>query len=119
MNSNTLRNYLISACKSSGVTLHESGTCVTIEGPAFSTKAESNLYRSWGCNVVGMTQVQEAKLCREAEISYATCALATDYDCWRPGHDDVTVDEVQLFYGNLLFKHGLFIKMLLFFFFFR
>merc|ERR1712216_509947 len=63
-------------------------------GPAFSTVAESNMYRSWNASVIGMTQVQEAKLCREAEISYAVCALATDYDCWRSGHDAVTVEEV-------------------------
>ena len=76
------------------MTTHNGGTCVTMEGPAFSTKAESILHKSWGAKIIGMTQVQEAKLCREAEISYATCALATDYDCWREGHDAVTVEEV-------------------------
>jgi 5'-methylthioadenosine phosphorylase len=76
------------------VTLHRSGTYVCMEGPAFSTKAESNLYRSWGATVIGMTNLPEAKLAREAEIAYATLALATDYDCWHPDHDNVTVDMV-------------------------
>jgi 5'-methylthioadenosine phosphorylase len=65
-----------------------------MEGPAFSTKAESNLYRSWGGSVIGMTNLTEAKLAREAEIAYATLALVTDYDCWHPEHDHVTVDMV-------------------------
>ena len=65
-----------------------------MEGPAFSTKAESNLYRSWGASVIGMTNIPEAKLAREAEISYATLAMCTDYDCWHADHDDVTVDQV-------------------------
>jgi 5'-methylthioadenosine phosphorylase len=65
-----------------------------MEGPAFSTVAESNVYRSWGMDVIGMTNLQEAKLAREAEICYATLALVTDYDCWHPGHDAVTVDTV-------------------------
>ena len=65
-----------------------------MEGPAFSTRAESNLYRSWGARVIGMTNIPEAKLAREASISYATLAMATDYDCWYEGHDDVTVDQV-------------------------
>jgi len=76
------------------VTLHKGGTYVCMEGPAFSTKAESNLYRSWGATVIGMTNVPEAKLAREAEIAYATLALVTDYDCWHPDHDSVTVDMV-------------------------
>ena len=65
-----------------------------MEGPQFSTRAESNLYRSWGADVIGMTNLQEAKLAREAEICYATLAMVTDYDCWREGHDDVTVDQI-------------------------
>ncbi len=77
-----------------GVTLHRGGTYVCMEGPAFSTKAESNLYRSWGATIIGMTNLPEAKLAREAEIAYATLALATDYDCWHPDHDSVTVDLV-------------------------
>lgn len=76
------------------VTLHRGGTYVCMEGPAFSTKAESYLYRSWGATVVGMTNLTEAKLAREAEIAYATLALVTDYDCWHPDHDSVTVDLV-------------------------
>jgi 5'-methylthioadenosine phosphorylase len=65
-----------------------------MEGPQFSTRAESNLYRSWGADVIGMTNLQEAKLAREAEICYATLAMVTDYDCWREGHDDVTVEQI-------------------------
>jgi 5'-methylthioadenosine phosphorylase len=65
-----------------------------MEGPQFSTKAESNLYRSWGCSVIGMTNMPEAKLAREAELCYATVAMVTDYDCWHPDHDAVTVDMV-------------------------
>jgi 5'-methylthioadenosine phosphorylase len=65
-----------------------------MEGPQFSTRAESNLYRSWGADVIGMTNLQEAKLAREAEICYATVAMVTDYDCWREGHDDVTVEQI-------------------------
>jgi 5'-methylthioadenosine phosphorylase len=76
------------------VTLHRGGTYVCMEGPAFSTKAESNLYRSWGASIIGMTNLTEAKLAREAEIAYATLALVTDYDCWHPDHDHVTVEMV-------------------------
>jgi 5'-methylthioadenosine phosphorylase len=76
------------------VALHRGGTYVCMEGPAFSTKAESNLYRSWGATIIGMTNLQEAKLAREAEIAYATMALVTDYDCWHPDHDSVTVEMV-------------------------
>jgi 5'-methylthioadenosine phosphorylase len=81
-----------------GSDLHRGGTYVCMEGPAFSTKAESNLYRSWGASVIGMTNLQEAKLAREAEIAYATLAMVTDYDCWHPDHDNVTVEMVI---GNL------------------
>ncbi|MEA5463168.1 S-methyl-5'-thioadenosine phosphorylase [Leptothoe sp. PORK10 BA2] len=81
-----------------GVTLHRGGTYVCMEGPAFSTKAESHLYRSWGATVIGMTNLTEAKLAREAEMAYATLAMATDYDCWHPDHDSVTVEMVI---GNL------------------
>ncbi len=76
------------------VNLHRGGTYVCMEGPAFSTKAESNLYRSWGATVIGMTNLPEAKLAREAEIAYATLALVTDYDCWHPDHDSVSVEMV-------------------------
>ena len=81
-------------CDDSGVVGKLGGTYVNMEGPQFSTRAESNLYRSWGADVIGMTNLQEAKLAREAEISYATLAMVTDYDCWYEGHDDVTVDQV-------------------------
>jgi 5'-methylthioadenosine phosphorylase len=81
------------------LTLHQGGTYVCMEGPAFSTKAESNLYRSWGATIIGMTNLPEAKLAREAEIAYATLAMVTDYDCWHPDHDNVTVEMVI---GNLM-----------------
>jgi len=80
------------------VNLHRGGTYVCMEGPAFSTKAESNLYRSWGAKIIGMTNLPEAKLAREAEIAYATLALVTDYDCWHSDHDSVTV---EMIIGNL------------------
>ena len=79
---------------SAGATVHSGGTYVCMEGPQFSTLAESRLYRSWGMDVIGMTNLQEAKLAREAEICYATLALVTDYDCWHPDHDHVTVDMI-------------------------
>ena len=82
------------ACEEVGVVGKRGGTYVCMEGPQFSTRAESNLYRSWGADVIGMTNLQEAKLAREAEICYATMAMVTDYDCWREGHDDVTIDQI-------------------------
>ena len=82
------------ACKTSGVTSKRGGTYICMEGPQFSTKAESNVYRSWGMDVIGMTNLQEAKLAREAEICYVTVAMVTDYDCWHPHHDSVTVDQI-------------------------
>jgi 5'-methylthioadenosine phosphorylase len=82
------------ACAEVGVVGKKGGTYVCMEGPQFSTRAESKLYRSWGADVIGMTNLQEAKLAREAEISYATLAMVTDYDCWYEGHDDVTVEQV-------------------------
>lgn len=82
------------ACKEIGVVGKLGGTYVCMEGPQFSTRAESNLYRSWGADVIGMTNLQEAKLAREAELCYATLAMVTDYDCWHEGHDDVTVEQV-------------------------
>jgi 5'-methylthioadenosine phosphorylase len=84
----------VQSCKKSGVTGKSGGTYVCMEGPQFSTRAESNLYRSWGMDIIGMTNLQEAKLAREAEICYATLAMVTDYDCWHPEHDAVTVDQV-------------------------
>ena len=82
------------ACRQAGVTVKRGGTYLCMEGPAFSTKAESNLYRSWGMDVIGMTNLQEAKLAREAEICYATVAMVTDYDCWHEDHDAVEVTEI-------------------------
>jgi 5'-methylthioadenosine phosphorylase len=82
------------ACDTVGVVGKRGGTYICMEGPQFSTRAESNLYRSWGADIIGMTNLQEAKLAREAEICYATIAMVTDYDCWREGHDDVTVDQI-------------------------
>ena len=82
------------AARGAGATVHVGGTYVCMEGPLFSTRAESHLYRSWGASVIGMTNLQEAKLAREAEICFATMALATDYDCWRTGHDDVAIEDI-------------------------
>ena len=84
----------VKACEEVGVVGKRGGTYVCMEGPQFSTRAESNLYRSWGADVIGMTNLQEAKLAREAEISYGTLAMVTDYDCWYEGHDDVTIEQV-------------------------
>jgi 5'-methylthioadenosine phosphorylase len=85
---------LIEAAQEAGARVHSRGTYITMEGPQFSTKAESNLYRQWGIDIIGMTNATEAKLAREAEISYATLAAVTDYDCWHPDHDSVTVDMI-------------------------
>lgn len=89
-----LGDVLEESCATTEVKSHRGGTYICMEGPAFSTVAESNVYRSWGMDVIGMTNLQEAKLAREAEICYATLALVTDYDCWHPGHDAVTVETV-------------------------
>ena len=89
-----LGDILEEACKTVDVKVHRGGTYLCMEGPAFSTKAESNVYRSWGMDIIGMTNLQEAKLAREAEIAYATLALVTDYDCWHESHDAVSVDMV-------------------------
>src|SRR5205823_1111184 len=87
------------SCRAVGVSVKKGGTYLCMEGPAFSTKAESNTYRSWGMDVIGMTNLQEAKLAREAEICYVTIAMVTDYDCWHPQHDAVTVSDII---GNLI-----------------
>jgi 5'-methylthioadenosine phosphorylase len=89
-----LSNVATESAKTVGATVHGGGTYVCMEGPQFSTLAESNLYRSWGMDIIGMTNLQEAKLAREAEICYVTIALVTDYDCWHPDHDSVTVDMI-------------------------
>lgn len=84
----------VDAARGVGATVHQGGTYVCMEGPQFSTLAESKLYRSWDMDVIGMTNLQEAKLAREAEICYSTLALVTDYDCWHPDHDTVTIDMI-------------------------
>ena len=90
-----LGDILEAACKTvEDLKVHRGGTYICMEGPAFSTKAESNVYRSWGMDIIGMTNLQEAKLAREAEIAYATLALVTDYDCWHEDHDSVTLEMV-------------------------
>ncbi|HKK28829.1 MAG TPA: S-methyl-5'-thioadenosine phosphorylase [Alphaproteobacteria bacterium] len=89
-----LMDALGTAAEQAGIDARRSGTYLTMEGPQFSTRAESELYRSWGCSVIGMTNMPEAKLAREAEICYATVAMVTDYDCWHEDHDDVSVDAV-------------------------
>ena len=85
---------MLAACASNDVQASRGGTYVCMEGPQFSTRAESNLYRSWGADVIGMTNLQEAKLAREAEICYGTLAMVTDYDCWHSGHDSVTIEQI-------------------------
>jgi 5'-methylthioadenosine phosphorylase len=85
---------LVTSGHLAGATVHQGGTYLCIEGPNFSTRAESMIYRSWGVDIIGMTNIPEARLAREAEICYGTVALATDYDCWHDGHDDVTVEAV-------------------------
>jgi 5'-methylthioadenosine phosphorylase len=90
----TVVETLAAACEQVAVRFHRGGTYVCMEGPAFSTKAESEVYRSWGMDLIGMTSLPEAKLAREAEICYATLAMVTDYDCWHPQHDAVTVNVV-------------------------
>jgi 5'-methylthioadenosine phosphorylase len=89
-----LSDAVVAACKRAKVVGKRGGTYLCMEGPQFSTKAESNLYRSWGMDVIGMTNLQEAKLAREAELCYVTVAMVTDYDCWHPHHDSVTVDQI-------------------------
>ncbi len=89
-----LSSRLVEAAKKVGATVHSGGTYICMEGPAFSSRAESELYRSWGASVIGMTHAQEAKLAREAEMAFASVALATDYDCWHDSEDEVSVEDV-------------------------
>ncbi len=89
-----LRGWLLESARACGATVHDGGTYLCMEGPQFSSKAESALHRAWGAAVVGMTNMPEAKLAREAGMSYASLAMATDYDCWHPGHDAVTIEQV-------------------------
>jgi len=89
-----LSQVLFDSAREVGATVHQGGTYICIEGPNFSTRAESNIYRSWGVDIIGMTNIPEARLAREAEICYGTVALATDYDCWHSEHEDVSVEAV-------------------------
>jgi 5'-methylthioadenosine phosphorylase len=89
-----LADLLEQSCRETGVNARKGGAYLCMEGPAFSTVAESNVYRSWGMDVIGMTNLQEAKLAREAEICYVTVAMVTDYDCWHPDHDAVSVNDI-------------------------
>jgi 5'-methylthioadenosine phosphorylase len=89
-----LGGHIEAAAREAGIEVARGGTYLVMEGPQFSTLAESELYRAWNCDVIGMTNMPEAKLAREAELCYATVAMVTDYDCWHPHHDDVTVDSI-------------------------
>jgi 5'-methylthioadenosine phosphorylase len=89
-----LGDHLQKAAATAGISAARGGTYIVMEGPQFSTLAESEIYRSWNCDVIGMTNMPEAKLAREAELCYATVAMVTDYDCWHPNHDDVTVEAI-------------------------
>lgn len=89
-----LGDHIEAAAKEAGIAALRGGTYLVMEGPQFSSLAESELYRSWGCDVIGMTNMPEAKLAREAELCYATVAMVTDYDCWHPDHDHVTVEQI-------------------------
>ena len=95
-----LSKVMAEACVEAGATHHVGGTYVCMEGPQFSTLAESELYRSWGADLIGMTNLQEAKLAREAEICYSTLAMVTDYDCWHPDHDAVTAEQIMSVLGR-------------------
>lgn len=89
-----LGTHIETAANEAGIPVMRGGTYLVMEGPQFSTLAESEMYRSWGCDVIGMTNMPEAKLAREAELCYATVGMVTDYDCWHPNHDDVTVEQI-------------------------
>jgi len=97
-----LRTSLLKACQTSGISCHDKGTYLVMQGPQFSSRAESELYRSWGMDVIGMTNLPEAKLAREAEICYATVAMSTDYDCWHTEEDDVSVASIiEVMHANV------------------
>ncbi|NTX03393.1 MULTISPECIES: S-methyl-5'-thioadenosine phosphorylase [unclassified Myxococcus] len=103
-----LGDAVMAACENLGVAARRGGTYLAMEGPQFSSLAESRLYRTWGCDVIGMTNMPEAKLAREAELCYATVAMVTDFDCWHPDHDAVTVDQVvSVLLGNAGKARGL------------
>jgi 5'-methylthioadenosine phosphorylase len=95
-----LSRLMEASCRAADVAGKRGGTYLCMEGPAFSTRAESNVYRQWGMDVIGMTNLQEAKLAREAEICYVTVAMVTDYDCWHESHDAVTVDQILATMGK-------------------
>ncbi|MDX8392559.1 MAG: S-methyl-5'-thioadenosine phosphorylase [Mariprofundaceae bacterium] len=98
----TLRQRLLSACRAAGIAVHDGGSYLTMQGPQFSSRAESELYRSWGMDVIGMTNLPEAKLAREAELCYATVAMCTDYDCWHEKEEDVSVENLlATMHGNV------------------
>ena len=92
--SSVLRNYLVKICDQKGLKYHNKGTVVTIEGPRFSTKAESHMFRSWGCDIINMSTVPEVVLAKEKGIEYQAIAMSTDFDCWRESEDEVTMDMV-------------------------
>ncbi|PLY02675.1 MAG: S-methyl-5'-thioadenosine phosphorylase [Desulfuromonas sp.] len=97
-----LAEQVYAAAGEAGATTHKGGTYICIEGPNFSTRAESNIYRKWGVDIIGMTNIPEARLAREAEICYATVALATDYDCWHADHDDVDIESIlEIIHNNV------------------
>lgn len=97
-----LSRQVANSCESIGATVHAGGTYICMEGPQFSTRAESRLYRSWDASIIGMTNLQEAKLAREAEICFATLALATDYDCWHESHADVVIEDIlRIMHANV------------------
>ena len=103
---------LYEVCIKLGATVHKGGTYLCMEGPQFSSRAESNIYRSWGVDVIGMTNATEAKLAREAEICYASLSMATDYDCWHEGHDDVTVEDlIETLTNNVDLAKGIIIRV--------
>jgi 5'-methylthioadenosine phosphorylase len=109
---NRLGDHLEAAAREAGIEAARGGTYLVMEGPQFSSLAESELYRNWNCDVIGMTNMPEAKLAREAELCYATVAMVTDYDCWHPNHDDVTVDAiVKVLLANADNARGLVKKM--------
>lgn len=108
-----LSQSLYDAALAAGATVHRDATYICMEGPQFSSRAESNIYRKWGVDVIGMTNMPEAKLAREAEICYSTLALSTDYDCWHGHHDDVTVDDIiQTLMNNVALARRIIVKAL-------
>ena len=108
-----LSQSLYDAALAAGATVHRDATYICMEGPQFSSRAESNIYRKWGVDVIGMTNMPEAKLAREAEICYSTLALSTDYDCWHEHHDDVTVDDIiQTLMNNVALARRIIVKAL-------